>query len=190
MLFRQRAKTARLIVVEDRRDDALGFVDHLQQVDVLRGVHEEIRERQMEKRYVALMHGHLPARLTSISAALASDREQGAEKRARVKSDGKASQTLVENVEPVGPHSLVSLRLVTGRMHQIRAHAQHIGHPVAGDRLYGDPDFDAELAALGLERLFLHASSLAFEADGRRLAVSAPLPPALADVLDRLRTSA
>lgn len=187
---RLRPGVARLDLAHRLDRDTSGCLILTKQVDVLRGVHEEIRERQMEKRYVALMHGHLPARLTSISAALASDREQGAEKRARVKSDGKASQTLVENVEAVGPHSLVSLRLVTGRMHQIRAHAQHIGHSVAGDRLYGDDDFNRAMAGHGLKRLFLHAASIAFDSAGRHISVAAPLPAELVAVLDALRAPA
>lgn len=183
---RLRPGVARLDLAHRLDRDTSGCLILTKQVDVLRNLHGEIRERQMEKRYFALMRGHLPANLGAISAALSADREQGAEKRARVKQDGKASQTLVEGVEPAGAHSLVSLRLVTGRMHQIRAHAQHIGHPVAGDRLYGDDAFNRELAAVGLKRLFLHAASIAFDSGARRVSVEAPLPAELRAVLDGL----
>lgn len=182
-----RPAVARLDLAHRLDRDTSGCLILTKQVDVLRNLHEEIRERQMEKRYVALMRGVLPADLKSISAALSADREQGAEKRARVNSDGKASQTIVEKVEPVGDHSLVSLRLVTGRMHQIRAHAQHIGHSVAGDRLYGDDEFNRAMAARGLKRLFLHAASIAFESGARRIEAEAPLPAELDALLKDLR---
>lgn len=186
---RLRPQVARLDLAHRLDRDTSGCLILTKQVDVLRGLHEEIRERQIEKRYVALLRGQLPAELKSISAALEASREQGAEKRARVHADGKASQTLIEHVEPVGPHSLVSLRLVTGRMHQIRAHAQHIRHAVAGDRHYGDEVFDREMARHGLKRLFLHAASVGFETARGHIAVEAPLPPELAKVLDGLRAA-
>ena len=186
---RLRPEVARLDLAHRLDRDTSGCLILTKQVDVLRGLHAEIRERQIEKRYVALLRGQLPAELKSISAALDVSRAQGAEKRARVHADGKASQTLIEHVEPVGPHSLVSLRLVTGRMHQIRAHAQHIGHAVAGDRHYGDEVFDREMARHGLTRLFLHAASIGFETARGHIAVEAPLPPELAKVLDGLRAA-
>lgn len=190
MARRLRPTVPRLDLAHRLDRDTSGCLVLTKQLDALRDLHGGMREGQMEKRYLALVRGRLPAGLTHIRAALSNQRDAGVEKRARVKAEGKASETVIEGLEPAGAHSLLTLRLVTGRMHQIRAHAQHIGHPVAGDRLYGDPAFDAELAELGLDRLFLHASSLAFEADGRRFAVNAPLPPALADVLARLRIAA
>ncbi|SFV87691.1 Ribosomal large subunit pseudouridine synthase C [hydrothermal vent metagenome] len=50
----------------------------------------------------------------------------------------------------------------TGRMHQIRVHAQYAGHPLAGDDKYGDRDFDRKVHSQGLKRLFLHAHQLTF----------------------------
>lgn len=184
---RLRPDIARLDLAHRLDRDTSGCLILTKQVDVLRGLHEEIRERQMDKRYCALLRGHLPPDLSGISAALTSSREQGAEKRARVKADGKASQTLIEGVDSVGPHSLVRLKLVTGRMHQIRAHAQHIGHAVAGDRHYGDAAFNTEMASRGLQRLFLHAASIGFDTQGKRIEVEAPLPAQLATILTALR---
>ena len=101
-------------------------------------------------------------------------------------TDDPGCQSVGEAVVACGPHSLATLRLITGRMHQIRAHARHIGHPVAGDRAYGDETFNREMAGYGLRRLFLHAESLAFTSGGRRVTVTAPLPPALLDVVAAL----
>ncbi len=85
--------------------------------------------------------------------------------------------------------TLVEIALLTGRTHQARVHAAHAGHPVAGDTKYGSRTFDRELRALGLRRLFLHASSVAFRhpVSGERLQVRSPLPDELAAVLTRLR---
>jgi 23S rRNA pseudouridine955/2504/2580 synthase len=83
--------------------------------------------------------------------------------------------------------TLVEVTLRTGRTHQIRVHAQHAAHPVAGDDKYGDPAFNEELRELGLGRMFLHAHSLSFAwPQGGEFSVSTPLPPELAHVLDEI----
>jgi 23S rRNA pseudouridine955/2504/2580 synthase len=78
--------------------------------------------------------------------------------------------------------------LSTGRTHQIRVHAAHAGHPLAGDDRYGDRAFNAVLAQRGLHRMFLHAHSIAFRWPGtdEDFSVSAPLPAELANVLTAL----
>ena len=81
------------------------------------------------------------------------------------------------------------MRIDTGRTHQIRVHAQHLGHPVAGDDKYGDAEANRRLRdKAGLRRLFLHAASLEFALDDGRASytINAPLAPELAEVLDRL----
>ena len=104
-------------------------------------------------------------------------------------ASGKASDSTFAPVDFFGARAtLLEVSLGTGRTHQIRVHAAHAGHPVAGDDKYGDRDFNAEMAGLGLKRLFLHAQSLSFEWPGSRksFAVSQPLPPELAAVLESL----
>ena len=79
---------------------------------------------------------------------------------------------------------------LTGRTHQIRVHAQHIGHPVAGDDKYGDPAVNKRLREqIGLKRLFLHAASLEFALDAGKTpyVLNAPLADELVEALDRLR---
>ena len=186
---RLRPGVARLDLAHRLDRDTSGCLILTKQVDVLRDLHTEIRERQINKRYCALLRGRLPTELKSINATLRTSREQDAEKRARVKADGKASETIIEQIEAAGAHSLVHMRLVTGRMHQIRAHTQHIGHSVAGDRLYGDEQFNREMTERGLKRLFLHAVSIGFEIGGQRVEVAAPLPSELAKLLNELRAS-
>jgi 23S rRNA pseudouridine955/2504/2580 synthase len=96
-------------------------------------------------------------------------------------------------VFPPGPAlspgaSLVEVQLLTGRTHQARVHAAHIGQPIAGDDKYGDRAFDRELRALGLGRLFLHAAELRLShpVSGAPLHLQAPLPVELTIVLARL----
>ena len=86
-------------------------------------------------------------------------------------------------------YSLLEVELKTGRTHQIRVHAQHIGHPVAGDDKYGDAEVNKRLRAqIGLKRLFLHAASLEFTLDdGEPYVLNAPLADDLREALDRLR---
>jgi 23S rRNA pseudouridine955/2504/2580 synthase len=83
---------------------------------------------------------------------------------------------------------LMQATLGTGRTHQIRVHAQHIGHPLAGDPKYGDREANKRFKAWGLNRLFLHASHMSFEVGGRAYSFSAPLPEDLKNFLDVLAT--
>ena len=107
----------------------------------------------------------------------------------QVSDGGKPSLSHFRVLERRGGHSYCEVRIETGRTHQIRVHAQHIGHPVAGDDKYGDPAVNRRLREqVGLKRLFLHAASLQFALDGGRTPylLNAPLANDLIEVLDRL----
>jgi len=88
--------------------------------------------------------------------------------------------------------TLVEAHLITGRTHQIRVHAAHLGAPLAGDPKYGDFEANRRLKAVGLDRLFLHAGNLSFRASymEQQLRVDAPLPAELEQVLVRLAAAA
>jgi len=87
--------------------------------------------------------------------------------------------------------TLTEVAIHTGRTHQIRVHAQHAGHPVAGDEKYGDAAFNADMRELGLRRMFLHAHSVSFDwPNGGEFSVNTPLPPELAAVIDNLGVKA
>ena len=105
----------------------------------------------------------------------------------RVDDEGKPSRSRFSEVEHYAYASLVEVALETGRTHQIRVHAQHIGHPLAGDEKYGDRAFNKTMRERGLKRLFLHAARFQFEIGERSYAFSAPLAPELAAVLDTLK---
>ena len=86
--------------------------------------------------------------------------------------------TRVKVLGSSGDLSVLQLRLMTGRTHQIRVHLAHAGYPVLGDDKYGDFEFNRALARQGVKRLFLHARRLAFKhpVDGERLVLESPMP--------------
>ena len=148
-----------------------------------------MREGGIEKRYLALLVGEVPTRPFSVDAPLLKSVLQGGERMVRVDPAGKPSRSHFRLIERRGGHGFCEVRIETGRTHQIRVHAAHAGHPVAGDEKYGDREANRELRErAGLKRLFLHAASLNFALkDGSvPYSLSAPLAPELAAVLDAL----
>ena len=143
----------------------------------------------IEKRYLALLLGRMPDGTMSVDAPLHVGLRQGGERHVQVNPAGKPSMSHFRVLERRGGHSYCEVRIETGRTHQIRVHAQHIGHPVAGDDKYGDESVNKRLREqIGLKRLFLHAASLEFALDGGRTPylLNAPLAEELAAALDRL----
>jgi 23S rRNA pseudouridine955/2504/2580 synthase len=143
----------------------------------------------IEKRYLALLTGRMPDGVMSVDAPLHVGLRQGGERLVQVNPAGKPSMSHFRVLERRGGQSYCEVRIETGRTHQIRVHAQHIGHPVAGDDKYGDAAANKRLREqVGLKRLFLHASTLEFALDGGKApySLSAPLVPELIEVLDRL----
>ena len=143
----------------------------------------------IRKRYLALLAGRMPDGTMSVDAPLHVGLRQGGERHVQVTNGGKPSLSHFKLLERRGGQSYCEVRIETGRTHQIRAHAQHIGHPVAGDDKYGDPEANARLRRdIGLKRLFLHAASLEFALDAGKTpyVLNAPLAPELLDALDRL----
>jgi 23S rRNA pseudouridine955/2504/2580 synthase len=141
------------------------------------------------KRYLALLTGRMPDGVMTVDAPLHIGLRQGGERHVQVNAAGKASLSHFRALERRGGQSYCEIRIETGRTHQIRVHAQHIGHPIAGDDKYGDPAINKRLRdQAGLKRLFLHASTLEFALDGGRAPylLNAPLAPELVEVLDRL----
>ena len=119
-----------------------------------------------------------------------SELQADVQRHVQVHAQGKPSLSHFKALERRGGQSYCEVRIETGRTHQIRVHAQHIGHPVAGDEKYGDPAANKRLReSAGLKRMFLHASTLEFALDAGRTPylLNAPLLPELIDVLDRLK---
>ncbi|HEY2345601.1 MAG TPA: RluA family pseudouridine synthase [Xanthomonadaceae bacterium] len=151
---------------------------------------DDDRVQGIRKRYLALLAGRLAGEDFTVDAPLDIGLRQGGERHVRVAPGGKPSVSHFHLIERRGGHSYVDVRIETGRTHQIRVHAAHLGHPVAGDDKYGDKEINRRLKEqAGLKRLFLHAASLEFSLDGGRTPylLHAPLATDLAESLDRLR---
>jgi 23S rRNA pseudouridine955/2504/2580 synthase len=157
---------------------------------ILRDLHAQLRGREMDKRYLALVAGRWPFGSKTIDLPLKTNLKQGGERVVRVHDEGQEAVTTFTPIEQFGKvATLLDIALGTGRTHQIRVHAAHAGYPVAGDEKYGDREQDAKLREYGLSRMFLHAASLTFRKGDRPFTVTAPLPPELESVLERLRKS-
>jgi 23S rRNA pseudouridine955/2504/2580 synthase len=154
----------------------------------LRALHEQLRAGTMNKRYLALVRGPWRGGSRSVTAALRKNQLQGGERIVKVDDTGKDAVTLFHPLSSHGPASLVDVELRTGRTHQIRVHAAHIGHPLAGDLKYGDLDFNRLMKDFGLRRLFLHAHRIEFThpASGEPISVIAPPGQDLQRLLDHL----
>jgi 23S rRNA pseudouridine955/2504/2580 synthase len=140
----------------------------------------------VRKRYLALTSGRWQEGVRTVVAPLSRFVSRGGERVVQVSRGGRESATRFEPLERYRDFTLVAAVPLTGRTHQIRVHAVHAGHVLAGDSRYGDPTLNRSLAGVGLKRLFLHAQQLEVELDGREIAVEAPLPPELRAVLERL----
>lgn len=155
----------------------------------LRRLNEAFKNHHVVKEYLALLQGEVNWQRRSVAVALKAIPGPGGERMMQADETGMNAKTdfFQEAVYP--GCTLVRVRLHTGRMHQIRAHARFLEHPVVMDRRYGNPDADKRFRNLGLRRLFLHASRIQFEVQGGPLVdVSAPLPQELIGVVERLPT--
>lgn len=152
----------------------------------LTGLQELIRDGRITKQYLALLLGHPKRAKFDVNVPLRKFDLQGGERMVRVSDDGKAALTAFKVIGTYADASMAEVTLYTGRTHQIRVHAQHAGHPLAGDEKYGLRDFNRAMRDYGLHRLFLHAARFEFDLNGKIHSFSAPLAPDLAAALDAL----
>lgn len=183
---------ARFLELVHRLDrDTSGILLIAKKRSALRHLHEQLRIKTVQKDYLALVRGQWQSHVKAVKAPLLKNELSGGERIVRVSEQGKPSETHF-SIEERYPHAtLVKASPVTGRTHQIRVHTQYAGHPIALDDKYGDQDFDAQMQALGLNRLFLHAFSIRFEhpKSGETLRFNAPLDEKMKSVLKKLRES-
>lgn len=163
--------------------DTSGLMVAARTARALSELQRQMKERTIEKRYLALVDGNLPDDCGLIDLPI--ERDTLRRQRMAVQLEGKSSRTYFTVLERFGSYTYVEAKPVSGRTHQIRVHFAFIGHPVSGDRLYGSgrgPD--------GLARQALHATMLAFDSPstGERLVFNSPLPGDLERCLLGLRT--
>ena len=158
--LRPDAKFLELVHRLDR--DTSGCILIAKRRSTLRALHEQLREKTVEKNYLALVLGQWDKSDKAVNAPLLKNTVQSGERIVRVNPEGKDSYTRFKIEQRFEDCTLIQASPVTGRTHQIRVHTLHTGHPIAGDDKYGDRDFDKKMKALGLNRLFLHSANLRF----------------------------
>jgi 23S rRNA pseudouridine955/2504/2580 synthase len=130
----------------------------------LRTVHGLLRDGAFEKRYLTMLKGKWELGRKRIDIPLRTDLRVGGERTVKADASGKPSVSEFRPIQFFAKRaSLMEVAILTGRTHQIRVHALHAGHPVAGDEKYGDAQFNEQMKAFGLGRMFLHAHSVSFE---------------------------
>ncbi len=147
----------------------------------LESLRAQFKGREVRKRYLALVDGAPETPEGVINAPIGRDPAQ--RKRMAVRHDGREAITEFRVVEHYADYSLVEVYPKTGRTHQIRVHLAFIGHPVAGDTVYG-----RRKQAIRLKRHFLHAAAITFTRPGSSEAITAeaPLPAGLENILAKL----
>ncbi len=153
----------------------------------LTGLQALIRDGAVTKQYLALLTGRPGKPRFDVNVPLRKFVRQGGERMVRVSPDGKPALTFFKQVERYRDACLMQVTLGTGRTHQIRVHAAHAGHPLAGDEKYGERETNRRLREQGLKRLFLHAARFDFEWGERSYGFSAPLPDDLRAFVDVLQ---
>lgn len=152
---------------------------------------EMIKQRLVDRRYIALVHGPIVPDSGLIDAPLG---RHPKDRQRQAVTDGTGSRQAVTSFRVLerfeashldDGYTLIECKLQTGRTHQIRVHAAYIRHPVVGDPLYGRKRLREDL---GLTRQFLHSYTIAFDhpVTGERLSFTDPLPPDLSDAMRQL----
>lgn len=151
-----------------------------------------LRNRQTDKHYLTLLCGKVRFSNKKVTAPLLREALKSGERFVRVDDRGKESTSYFTKLEQYKDAALMDVKIVTGRTHQIRVHAQFLGHCVAGDSKYGNFACNQRLKEKGLRRLFLHSAEFSFKhpETGRNLTIKAPLSDELKQFLTRVKDNA
>ncbi|RBP51524.1 RluA family pseudouridine synthase [Arenicella xantha] len=159
----------------------------------LKRLHDDFKNNslttgRLDKRYLTLVKGKWKHGARDVTKALNTEARQHGERVVVVDANGRFARSLMSPIAVSETASLIEVKLLTGRTHQVRVHALAEGHPVAGDPKYGDLEFNKVMKKSGLSRLFLHAASLRFFHPVTQVSIEikAPLPSELEAVLNNL----
>jgi 23S rRNA pseudouridine955/2504/2580 synthase len=155
---------AKFLELAHRLDrDTSGLLIIAKKRSALVELHRMLRQGEVDKIYLAVVKGSWSRKETELRESLHKYVNAQGERRVSVQDDGKAAVTRVKPLKLHPDFSLLELKLLTGRTHQIRVHLAHAGHPVLGDDKYGDFALNKVLWKEGLKRLLLHAARLSFQ---------------------------
>jgi RluA family pseudouridine synthase len=169
----------KLFVVHRIDKDASGVIVFAKNPAAHKSLNEQFSHREVDKRYLALVHGILGASPGRIDAAI---RAFGSGRMGIDERGGKPSSTSYEVVRTFERYTLIRVRTASGRRHQIRVHLYSLGHAIVGDRTYGDRDTQARYP-----RLMLHAQSVSFRLpSGETTTVECPIAESFSSVLSAL----
>ena len=168
--------------------DTSGVIIVAKTEPALRHLQAQFQAHTVRKTYTAVVRG-IPDHLTGTIDVSIGRHPVERKKMMAGRPDGRSAVSHFEVVEKLDGHAVLSVRIETGRTHQIRVHCAHIGHPLVGDPVYGGRQKDPRVAKE--KRQMLHATHLEFDhpVSGERMNLSAPLPKAMQRVIDRLRPS-
>jgi 23S rRNA pseudouridine955/2504/2580 synthase len=147
----------------------------------LRKLHQEIRNKNVDKVYDLIVFGNWPKELKIVDAPLSKRKSKTGEKEAVVENNGKKSLTEFSLIEFNNNYSHLKAKIITGRMHQIRAHSSYEGFPIVGDRKYGNETLNKQAKEIGLNRMLLHATSISFK--NLEISCSAELPKLFSKIM-------
>lgn len=168
--------------------DTSGLILLAKKRSMLRTLHTYLREGGLTKTYVLLVKGKWPYGKKAVNVGLLKNRLPSGERVVKVSNTGKDSLTVFRPIDVFAAVSFLEAQLFTGKTHQIRVHAAHVGYPIVGDDKYGDHEFNKEMAKLGVKRLLLHAAKVQFKLpdSGQEVMFTAPLAKDMEDVLSRI----
>jgi 23S rRNA pseudouridine955/2504/2580 synthase len=151
----------------------------------LRAFHAIFRDNQIHKTYTALLAGQWKKKKLVVNAPLLKNVAKGGERMVTINAAGKEAETVFTRLSVFEDATLVEAAPKTGRTHQIRVHAVHLGHPIIGDERYGRDDINLTFKQKGYKRMFLHAQTLTFNhpITGDVMKINAPLPSQLEQLL-------
>jgi 23S rRNA pseudouridine955/2504/2580 synthase len=155
----------------------------------LLNLQQQMIEHDINKRYLTLLKGSWGHDEKKIIAPLLKNTMSAGERMVQVNEEGKYAETLFIPLQQFVDAQLTEVVLFTGRTHQIRVHAKHIGHPLAGDDKYGQRAFNKQMKKAGLKRLFLHAWKLGIThpKTNQALNIEAPIPNTLQTLINKMK---
>ena len=156
---------------------------------VLRALNDAIASGEVKKQYLALLAGEMQKKTQRVEMLLQKNQLRSGERMVKVDEEGKHSISIFHREKILQGMTLAKIELHTGRTHQIRVHAEQIGHPIIGDNKYGEKQINQKLRKQGIKRLCLHAETLKFKhpLTKETIEINAPLDQDLTNYIDKAR---